>query len=296
MQNKVYQVFTHKDLDGAGSLLAFLWANPDAQITYKEVTNLQTDKIKEFVKNTFNLPSVLIFDLGLRDEFLPDLDHEKITFIDHHIKTENFLKKFKKSKIIYENLKSNVLLVRKLFKKDEHPLTEEQKKLILYINDFESDENVFEKSYDLNILFWTQFKNNFNAFINFYKNGFVEFTDSQLKIIKSAKNNANEQANKLKCFKGEIIIEGDLKKILAVTTESFNNLVDDILIKRHNPDIYFNINISSERVLMKQLKSKQEINLLSFCKKYCDGDGNNKTCKGKMTPLFMELTKNLKPL
>ena len=296
MQNKVYQVFTHKDLDGAGSLLAFLWANPDAQITYKEVTNLQTDKIKEFVKNTFNLPNVLIFDLALRDDFLPDLDNEKITFIDHHKKTENFLKKFKKSKIIYENLKSNVLLIRKLFKKQDYPLTEKQKKLILYINDFESNENIFEKSYDLNILFWTYFKNNFNEFINFYKDGFVEFNDSQLKIIKTAKDNAAEQANKLKCYKGEIIIEGNSKSILATTAETFNNLVDDILIKKYNPDIYFNINIKSEKISMKQVKTKQEINLLSFCKKYCDGDGNNKTCKGKLTPLFMELTKNFKPL
>ena len=92
---KIYQVFTHKDLDGAGSLLTFLWSNPDATVTSTAVTNIQIDNIKDYINRTCNPPNVLLMDLALRPEFLPELDQDFITFIDHHNRSEQHIDKFR---------------------------------------------------------------------------------------------------------------------------------------------------------------------------------------------------------
>jgi len=47
---------------------------------------------------------------------------------------------------------------------------------------------------------------------------------------------------------------------------------------------------------MRQKKSENSINLLSFAEKYCDGSGHMYAAGGRITPLFLELTKKLKPL
>ena len=49
VNNKSYHVFTHKDLDGAVSLLTFIWSKPDSNITFQEITNLEIDKIKKHI-------------------------------------------------------------------------------------------------------------------------------------------------------------------------------------------------------------------------------------------------------
>jgi oligoribonuclease NrnB/cAMP/cGMP phosphodiesterase (DHH superfamily) len=225
MNTDTYQIFTHKDLDGAVSLLTFMWSKPNKTITYREVTNLDIPIIKEYVKKTCNPPNILVMDLALRQEMLPELDYDYITFIDHHKRSEEHIKDFKQAKILYEDTTSNSLLIRKLFKEEMPDLTFEQKKLILLADDHDSGENKFKESYDLNILFWTQFKNEFCYFCEYYKNGFKPFSENQLDFIKNAKYNAFMLEKKIKCFGGKAIIEGKIKNVIAAITESYNNIV-----------------------------------------------------------------------
>lgn len=296
MNKNTYQVFTHKDLDGAVSLLTFLWSKPNSTVTYNEITNAEINIIKNYVKRTCNPPNILIMDLCLRDEMLPELDYDYITFIDHHKKSEEVISKFKQAKILYKETTSNTLLTRNLFKSEAPEFTDAQKKLILFADDYDSGENKFKESYDLNILFWTQFKNEFCYFCEYYKDGFKPFSENQLKFIKNAKYNAYLAEQETKCFQGNVIIEGKVKNVVAALTLNYNNIVIDMLMNKYKPDVLFYINSNSEKVNIRQKKTLDVINLPNFAQTYCDGGGNMYSCGGKITPLFMELTKKLKPI
>jgi len=296
MNKNTYQVYTSKDLDGAVSLLTFMWSKPESTITYREIINSEIDIIKDYVKKTCNPPHILLMNLYLRDEMLPELDYDYITFIDYRKKTEEFLKKFKQSKILYKETTSNSLLVRNLFKDKAPEFTEEQKRLILYTNDYISGENKFKESYDLNILFWTQFKNEFCYFCEYYKDGFKEFSENQLKFINLAKKNAISLEKEAKLYRGKLIIDGKVKNVLATMAEKHNNIVIDTLMNKYKPDILFYINTNSQKVTIKQKRLSDEIDLPKFAQEYCDGGGNMYLAGGKITPLFMELAKKLSPV
>lgn len=294
--NKTYQIFTHRDLDGAVSVLTFLWSKPDATVTYREISNNEIDLIKDHVLRTCNPPKTLIMDLSLREEFLPELDQDHITFIDHHETSLNFKDKFKNAKTIIRSETSNSLLVRQLFKDSAPEFTPEQKKMILFADDHDSGESKLSESYDLNILFWTQFRNQFCYFMNYYKNGFVEFSHKQKEVIQNAKNNAKIAFMDTKMYKGDLILEGLPKTTIAAITDNYNSIVLDMIMKKYSPDVLFYINSRSEKVSIRQKKSDNPINLAAFAEKYCEGSGHQFAAGGKITPFFLEFTKKLKAL
>jgi hypothetical protein len=296
MQNKVYQIFTPKDFDGAVSLLTIIWSKPNDIITYKEYSPLQIEDIKEYINKTINPPNILVLDLCLNDESISAVDNESVTIINHEEKTEKFLSKFKKAKLVYKKHLSSSLCIRNLLKEKAPGFTIEQKKLVLLADDYNSYEFKYPESYDLNIIFWTEFKNDFCRFINNYKNGFKPFTNNQLKIIKEAKDNAKKTFLNLKCYSGKILIEGQPKNVLAVMSSSYNSIVIDMLMKNYDIDLLFYINTNNEKVSLRQKKGNNMIDLEKFSKTYCDGDGYSYAAGGKITPLFMELTKNLNHL
>lgn len=297
VHNKAYHIFTHKDLDGAVSLLTFIWSRPNANISYEEITNLEIDKIKNFVNRTINPKNIVILDLPLREEFLPDLDKDFITIIDHHERSLSLVDKFKESKILHKEFTSNALLLRKIFQDKFPNLTDNQKKLILYTDDYDCFNLKYPESYDLNIIFWNQFRNNFNGFINYYYDGFIPFTEEQKKIIKETKGRAKSVADSLKCFSSNIAIDDSNRSIVAVMHDKSDVLAMDYLNNKHKPDLFMFINTKTEKITLKQKKNQESyFDLNKFTEKYCDGSGNNFSATGKITPLFMELTKNFKPL
>jgi hypothetical protein len=296
MQNKSYHIFTHKDLDGAVSLLTFLWSRPDASISYSEITNQEIQKIKDHINRTINPQNIIILDLALREEFLPDLDKDFITIIDHHERSLDLIAKFKNTKILHKPFTSNCLLIRKIFQDKFPNLTEKQKKLILYADDYDSFTLNYKESYDLNIIFWNQFRNNFSNFIEFYKNGFVPFDEKQLKIIDYVKRKTKVDAENLTCFGGILNIEGKNINTIAVSNEKTDILVLDFLMKKYNPDLFMYINTKTEKITYRKNKNQIEFDLQKFAETYSSGAGNKFSAVGKITPLFLELTKNLNPL
>ncbi len=296
MHSKAYHIFTHKDLDGAVSLLTFIWSHPDSIISYEEITNLELNKIKDFIKKTINPPNILILDLSIREEFINDLDHSFVSIIDHHERSIPLANKFKKAKVFFKNLTSNSLLVRKLYQNSSPELTENQKKLILYADDYDCLRLKYEQSFDLNIIFWNEFKNDFSNFIKKYKNGFFDFEEKQKRIISEIKQKIKKEVNNLKIFKGEIKINSEYKKALAISIENSNPLLVDYLIYKYDYELFIIINTKNEKVKIRQKITDTPIDLKNFCEKYCDGNATTFLGVGKLTPLFLELTKNFTPL
>lgn len=299
VHNKTYHIFTHKDLDGAVSLLTFFWSKPNCHISYEEITNLEIDKIISYVNKTINHPEIVLLDLPLRDQFLPDLDKSFITIIDHHERSKTLIEKFKDSKILHKEFTSNCLLIRKIFqeKVEDLPiLTEQQKKLILFADDYDCFELKYKESYDLNILFWSLYKNNFQGFIKKYFNGFVPFSEKEKEIIFKVKTEAKHKANTIKKFKSNIKIESRDIDVMAVMSDKLDVVAMDYIIHKYKPDLFMYINTKTERVTFRQKKSETPFDLKIFVEKYCDGSGNKFSAVGKITPLFLELTKNFKEL
>lgn len=295
--SKCYHVFTHNDLDGAVSLLALMWSRPDATFHYFPLNNLDIiDKIKEHSSNTHNNPTTFVLDLALREEFIPYLDKENVTFIDHHKSSERFADKFKKATILYKEYSSNALLTRKIFAKTSPELTDMQKMLIMLADDFDSYKLNFPSSYDLNILFWSQYRNKFSEFIKDYMNGFKAFTPEQTRAINFIKKEAIDEASKVPIFIGELNIANKKKRICAGLVDRIVPQVMDILIKKHKPDVFFFINTKTEKVSIRQCTKEKPIDVGAFAEKICEGGGHEFAAGGKITPLFMEITKNLKPL
>jgi oligoribonuclease NrnB/cAMP/cGMP phosphodiesterase (DHH superfamily) len=294
---KCYHVFTHNDLDGAISLLTLMWARPEASFEYTPLNNLDIEtKLKSQINNSHNSPSTFVLDLSLREEFLPDLDQSHITIIDHHKSSEPFVKRFSKAKVFYQEYSSNALLMRKLFKESSPELSQEQKMLIALADDFDSYKLQLPESYDLNILFWSDYRNKFASFIKDYHKGFKKFTDSQIRTINYIKKEAAKEAENTPLFYGELNIGGNKKKVFAAMVQKIVPQVMDLLMLKYKPDIFFFINIKNEKVSIRQGATDSPVDLGAFATKICEGGGHPNAAGGKITPLFMEMMKNLKPL
>jgi nanoRNase/pAp phosphatase (c-di-AMP/oligoRNAs hydrolase) len=289
--------YTHSDLDGAVSLLTLIWALPNSHIKYKGFNNLQMDNLKTEVEEVNRPCTTFILDLALREEFLPDLDQEHITFIDHHETSESFIPRFQRAKIIHKTISSNALLMAKLFKGEKYPdRTNDQKMLIALADDFDCYRLQIPESYDLNILFWTMYKNNFTKFINDYREGFKPFTPEQKRAISFVKKAAQEEAKSLPIFTGDVNFGSKKKRVVAALTEKISNTVMDMIMQAHQPDIFFFVNTKTEKVCIRQFLKNDPIDVGAFAEKICDGGGHSNAGGGVITPLFMEITKNLKPL
>ena len=98
MSQKLYKIFTHCDLDGAVSLLTFLWAKSEDTVEFEEIYNTDVvEKLLKYKEKTFNPPPTLILDVALRPELI-QFDSPQFTFIDHHKSSQPYLIDFKHSK------------------------------------------------------------------------------------------------------------------------------------------------------------------------------------------------------
>ena len=86
------------------------------------------------------------------------------------------------------------------------------------------------------------------------------------------------------------------KLVYAGMMEKSSPQVMEIIMKKYKPDIFFAINPKSEKVSLRQCNPENPIDLGKFAEKFCNGGGHPNASAGVITPLFMELTKNLKPL
>jgi oligoribonuclease NrnB/cAMP/cGMP phosphodiesterase (DHH superfamily) len=291
-----HHIFTHNDLDGAVSVLVYMWSQPKGDsFYYTPISNLEIPKLKREVLNSHNPSKTLIFDMGLREEFLPDLDKSHIVFFDHHKSSENFIDRFKNAKIIYKEYSSNTLLMYKLLK-DKIETTDARKLLVALTDDFDSYKLNLQYSYDLNILFWSEYQNRFSDFLNDYYDGFKPFTEKQKKAISFIKNEAEKEASKIQMFSGSVHVEGKEKRVCAAMVDRIVPQVMEVLVRKNKADLFFFINMKNEKVSIRQYNENDKIDCGAFAEKYCNGGGHMNAAAGTITPLFMEITKNLNPI
>ena len=221
-----YHIYTHNDLDGAVSLLAFMWSKPKGtSFQYTSITNMGIDKLKKDIVNSHDLANIYVLDLGLREDFFPELDRPNITIIDHHKSSEKYVERFKHAKVIY-----------RLFK-DTISATKEQKTLIALADDFDCNRLELPDSYDLNILFWTYFQGDFAGFVKYYYDGFRPITDHQRKAINHIKREAAIEAEKVPLYSGMINFGEKNKLVYAGMMEKSSPQVMEIIMKKYKPDI-----------------------------------------------------------
>jgi oligoribonuclease NrnB/cAMP/cGMP phosphodiesterase (DHH superfamily) len=292
-----HHIITHKDLDGISSLLVFKWYHENDSFHYKPVTNINVEiQLEEYIKDFVNVHNLYVFDLALREQFYK-YDLPFITFFDHHKKSEKYKSNFKNAKIIHKEYTSNTKLLYKYYNKIyDKDLSKEKKSLILLVDDYDSDERKIQQSQDLNILFWALYRNNINKFIEKYKDGFFGFSENESEIIFNIKSDAIQKIKNFPFFTGELNIQGKIKKVISSFGENTNLLTLDYILQNNDADLLFFINTEKQKVSLKQKKSDDMIDLSIFAQKYCEGDGHYFSAGGKLTDIFMELTKKFKPL
>ena len=293
MQNNCHHIYTNNSLDGAISLLTYMWSHPqNDNFHYTPISNL--NRIKNDLKNAHNKSNYVMLDLAINNNFLPELDDPSITIIDHKRSSESFIKDFKHSKIIYKEHTSTSLLLYKLLK-DKLEINKNQKMLIALADDYTSYKMSIEDSLNLNIIFWSEYQNRFYDFIEDYFDGFKPITEKQKKSIHFIKNQSANIIKNLQLFSGNLNFGDRSKKTIAVMSENVTPYVIDSLIDIHRPDIILSINIKTNSVFIKQCTSENPIDCSAFVSKFCEGYGNSSMAYGTITPLFMEITKNLNP-
>lgn len=288
-----HHIFTSNDLDGAVSALVYIWSHSsEDSFQFTPISPSDISRLKSDIKNTHNPSKVLILGLPIKSNFFPELDESHITIIDNHSISQKYANDFKKSKVICKEYTSNSMLMYKMLK-EKINATNNQKMLIALVDDFVSNKMEISNSTDLNLLFSIHYKNIFHDFIKDYMNGFKPFDTRQQHVIEIAKKQILNEISNIKVFSGEIKIEGIVKKTCAIMVENMNVNVIKTLIKKHSPEILFCINIKDEKVMIRQFSSENNINCGAFAEKYCNGSGDLNSAIGVITPLFMEITKNL---
>lgn len=296
---KTYLIFTHYDLDGAVSLLAFQWARPDCHFIVFPMSNLDVGNGKigqiyrEHKDDGVKIDQVVLLDLALREEFL-DMDLPNVTIIDHHASSADVIPKFKQAKILWKDTTSCAKWIYENFLKDKN-LSKEQKALISLTDDFDCYALKFPQSYQLNMVFWECYRNKWNDFIRDYRDGFVSFSLVQIKQIESVLRIADIQAENTKAYIGNVLIEGTERNVAAFQMErNTSQLMDALQRKYPEQAAYFFLNLKTGRIsLRSNMKTLDPVDVKAFAEKYCDGAGHVYAAGGKITEKFLEITKNL---
>lgn len=300
MDSKKIYVFTDSDLDGAASLLILHWAL-NANI---ESVKFQTTTVSNFRKDFLNWATEdsienydTVYFLDLDTSTSVDLiDNKKSVIIDHH--ETHFLAKEK-----YKNATVNVTVTTSCakllyvhFKKDLVNLTSTQKYLIALADDYDSYQFKLPESYNLNCAFSNSQKSlgksKTHKFLERFYEGFAGFTKQETNIITEYITARDAAISNLQVFTGSVNISKQKVIITGTMGSRFVNDICDYLLKKHNTDIVFFVNTSSNHVSFRKNKPCN-INLAKLAEVLCNGGGHEYAAGGKITEGFMEFTKQL---
>lgn len=287
-------VFTHCDLDGAGCLLALIWAFPNDTITYTIVSSphsFKTDVEKAIShKPLSKYDKVFVTDLCILQDDLSLVDYKNVIFIDHH-KTSDRLT-FRHANNFAKDFTSCTLLIYKLFKSSLE-LSSKQKQLLIYIDDYDSYTLKFSKSKELNTLYWAHYNNNMPLFLNDYSEGISELTPLQSNAINLHNQKIHSAISNLQLFTATANIQNTVCKIIAAFSDIAINDVADFILSKYKPDICIIVNLKNSRVSFRRINKNVDVSLLA--QKLCDGGGHEAAAGGKITEQFLTFSKTLTP-
>lgn len=253
MENELI-VFTHNDLDMAGTILCIENKIPNIQkkyfyTNYGDITK-QVDDIEEYVKrngNTHCLMTDISWSTNPYDLYRLCKLFKKITLIDHHLYPEGFFDNYPNLKIYHDSSKSASLLTYEYFNLNNINL----KNIIdlIDIYDLWKDDNInFTEAQDLNRFFQEIGK---EQFINdiLKNNNLPYYYDS---IVNSIKDKFIKSIEK---FEKRKLIHRTDKITIAFVDEWFN----EILIKDMAEGKDFVINVTTYGIFKIRINKKANI-------------------------------------
>ncbi len=291
-------VFTDIDLDGVTSLLALHWAvnaKPgDVTFVSSTITNLRKEFLLWAEKNKLSdYETVYFLDLDCTS-VLDLIDHENVHIIDHHLTHVNVKDNYKHAKTNIVVTTSCAKLLYQTFNLKH--LTDKQKFLIVLADDYDCYAFKQKQSYELNCLFTntqkTLDKTRSHKFLVRFYDGFDSFLQQEQNIIQNHIKTRDETISKLQIYSGDVLIGKQAQKVMGTMGKKFVNEICDYLIKERKADIVFFINPDNSHVSFRKNRTSS-VDLSKLAEALCEGGGHEYAAGGKITPTFMDFTKQL---
>lgn len=295
---KKIHIFTHRDLDGAGSYLVAKWflSSPSVEITYTPISSpvkARSEITSWLVKHSFNdFSKVYFLDLDVYDN-LDLIDHDNVTIIDHHLSHATNIK----NNGGYTNAKSAVVeytscakLLYKLFSK-QYPditLSPEQKLLVALCDDYDCYALRIKYSKPLNMVFYG-YNDSFNTFVTRFVNGFDGFNSQEKSMIRIEYKSIEKAIEQLEVYTGTL---GKFIVVAGFAEGCINDVHSYMLEEYPDTDISIVVIPKTGRVsFRKQQGCSAPLHIIT--EKLCDGGGHEYAAGGKITPTFESFTKLL---
>lgn len=295
---KNIHIFTHRDLDGAGSYLVAKWflSDPDIKITYTTISNAikaRSEITSWLVKNSFDdFSKVYILDLDIYNN--KDLiDHDNVYIIDHHkshVESIDQSGRYEHAKAAVVEYTSCSKLLFKIFSKQmpDVNLSREQKLLIALCDDYDSYTLDIKYSKPLNWVFYG-YNDNFATFVNRFTNGFDGFNKQEKSMIRIEYRKIEKTVSELEVYTGTI---GKFIVVAGFASDCINDIHEYMLEEYTDADITIIVSPKSKRVsFRKQDGCTAPLNIIA--EKLCEGGGHDYAAGGQITPTFEDFTKLL---
>jgi len=288
-------LFTDSDLDGAGCYFVL------RKLVGRDFGHTQTSE-KKFAEHFQNLKDkekykrIYICDLSILEKHINIVDLPNVVYINHR-NTE----KYKNMPIMHlrqesENAESCTILVYKKIKdKLKAPFSRDEKILISYINDYDSYTLKFPESKKLHYLLHSFEGDRLQKFYNIFEEGFKGFTETQETTINNTIDRINSAFNTLKVFKGNLKIGGQNINVCSTFNNIFPSEICDKMLQCYDCDVAISVNLNTSYVSIRK-KKDCSVNLGKFANKVFEGGGDDSVAGGKITKMFLELTKLLYPI
>ena len=291
--------FFHFDLDGVVSYLTTRWAFPNVKIDFVPVRSgwFYHEYLNYFKKQPKKYDWIYILDLDISKNY-GVLNGNNIFIIDHHKSHVLNLPRSRSPniKICVKEFTSAAKLSYKLYNRlYDLNLTKEQKTLIALADDYDSYKLRVPQSSQLNNVFWNSAENGMEKiynFINWFKDGFTEFTSEQKDILQRYQEKHKNIIKNLEIWEGVIRVAHKERKVMSTfATEDINGVADYIL-KEKNPDIVFVVNLNTNRISLRK-NPECPVDLSILAGSLCSGAGHEYSAGGSITDEFLMFTKLL---
>lgn len=294
-KDKVF-VFTDIDLDGIVSYMQLLWFGEKKYIPV--IGTRVTDFRKSFegwlkFHNLDDYSQVYILDLDVSD-CADIVDHPNVIIMDHHATHVKNKHNYSRATIFVEEKSSNSLHMYQMLK-SKRELTDAQKMLILMADDYDSYTLKIPNTHGLNLLLWNMQGDRLTKFVKEFRDGFVEFTAEQKKIVKFYQKSISNTVSELNLFTANLPYNNKSYKFVSTFADKHINDVADHIIKVSKADVGMVINLKNNKVSFRKSKAA-DIHLGDIASNIAEGGGHEYAAGGILNDKVLQLSKAFTPV
>lgn len=288
-------IFTDRDLDGAGCVLAVKWAQPTANIKFTSANELNFKET--FIKwwtiadNRHNTDQIFICDINVAADYADILDDPKVCIVDHHSDKSAVKHLYKRAILVCDKAaKSSARLMVNLLSPSLAPPKIE---LLDLIDDYDSNTLKYLNSIDLNTIFFAMQGDRVAAFVKQYINGFTPWTLEQQNILKFHNLKLQQVEENLKIYTVEVTLDGTPRKIFSTFADYSVNDIARYIIDKYNADITLVINLKNKTVSFRKNKTCN-YDISKLAKQLVDGGGHENAAGGVLSDKLLTFSKLFK--